>query len=376
MFDIGKIIKRSWQILWNYKVLWIFGFLMALTGSGGGGGGGGGGGSSWRSSVGQNGTNPFSSSSGQLNAWFESARNWFALNFGPWFATEQATLHTIMLLIVGFALLAVVIGLLFSLVRYPAETAVMRMVDENEQTGTKMKFKQGWKLGWNIRAFRVWLIDTVLAMPGLIIAILVLGAVALTLNSAAVGNDLTRVSSSMLIWVILAFVLFLPVALLAVFLGMLRQFIVRFAAIEGTGFSASFSKGWALFKSGFKHVFITWLVLLGIGIGVGFVLILVFFLLVPAYVVMTIPAAIAAVLPGAAVYGITTLFSAEVWPWIIGGIVALPIFFAVVFSPLTFISGWVTLFTSNVWTLAFRQFKSMIVPPLPVGAEEEKQIEE
>ncbi|MDO9121789.1 MAG: hypothetical protein Q7U31_08385, partial [Anaerolineaceae bacterium] len=45
MFDIGKKISRAWYTVWNYKVLWIFAFLLALAGgstiNGGGGGGGG-----------------------------------------------------------------------------------------------------------------------------------------------------------------------------------------------------------------------------------------------------------------------------------------------------------------------------------------------
>jgi len=31
MIDIGKILKRSWAVLWSYRVLWIFGILLALT---------------------------------------------------------------------------------------------------------------------------------------------------------------------------------------------------------------------------------------------------------------------------------------------------------------------------------------------------------
>ena len=31
MFDIKKILKRSWHILWNYRMLWVFGFILALT---------------------------------------------------------------------------------------------------------------------------------------------------------------------------------------------------------------------------------------------------------------------------------------------------------------------------------------------------------
>ena len=38
MIDIGKILKRSWHILWNYRVLWIFGFILAMTAGGNGSG--------------------------------------------------------------------------------------------------------------------------------------------------------------------------------------------------------------------------------------------------------------------------------------------------------------------------------------------------
>ena len=31
--DFGKILKRAWHVLWNYKILWIFGILLALTAS-------------------------------------------------------------------------------------------------------------------------------------------------------------------------------------------------------------------------------------------------------------------------------------------------------------------------------------------------------
>ena len=46
MIDIGKILKRAWHILWNYRILWLFGVLLALTSGGGGGGNGGGNGGS------------------------------------------------------------------------------------------------------------------------------------------------------------------------------------------------------------------------------------------------------------------------------------------------------------------------------------------
>ena len=34
--DLGKILTRSWQIIWNYKVLWIFGILAGFANGNGG----------------------------------------------------------------------------------------------------------------------------------------------------------------------------------------------------------------------------------------------------------------------------------------------------------------------------------------------------
>jgi hypothetical protein len=33
--DHTKILKRAWHILWSYRVLWIFGIILALTATGG-----------------------------------------------------------------------------------------------------------------------------------------------------------------------------------------------------------------------------------------------------------------------------------------------------------------------------------------------------
>ena len=39
-FDFGEILTKAWQVVWKYKILWVFGFLVSC-GQGGGGGGGG-----------------------------------------------------------------------------------------------------------------------------------------------------------------------------------------------------------------------------------------------------------------------------------------------------------------------------------------------
>lgn len=39
--DFGKVLSRSWNIIWNHKILWLFGILASCGSRSGGGGGGG-----------------------------------------------------------------------------------------------------------------------------------------------------------------------------------------------------------------------------------------------------------------------------------------------------------------------------------------------
>ncbi len=42
-FSIGEVLTRAWQIVWKFKILWIFGILASCSNNGGGGSGGSGG---------------------------------------------------------------------------------------------------------------------------------------------------------------------------------------------------------------------------------------------------------------------------------------------------------------------------------------------
>jgi hypothetical protein len=369
MFDIGKILSRAWQILWKYKVLWIFGLLLALSGAAGGSGGGSGN-SSYQNDY-NNQFGDFQSFEGfqydpNTPAWAKDMGTWAEEHVVPLFATQEKALQTgirIVVILLGFS---IVMGLLLALVRYPSETAVIRMVDDHDQTGNKVKFKEGWKLGWNRRAFRMWLVDLLISIPAIIyVGMLVGGGLLLAFNSDAFDQGVyagLAVGIGLFALFSLAFVVFM------IGLGMLRELVVRFVAIEDMTVTDAFANGWIMFKRNFKNLFLTWLVLVGIGIGIAFALMIALFVLIPAYAVMTIPGAIVAAIPGAIAYGITSIFAASTWaPWVIGALVAIPFFFTVVFLPLAFVEGWGVLFNLNVYTLMFRQFKFLAsVPPIPV----------
>jgi len=371
MFEPGKFLKRAIQIVWQYKVLWIFGFLIVLTGGGtgsGGGGGGGGTGAQWQMDE------PFHyrgvDGFGQYSPQMQQLEDWAAENVAPLFATEAKAITTVFIFIGIVFVVAIVFGLLAALVRYPAETAMMRMVDAHEQTGTKLRFKEGWRLGWNRRAWRIFLVDLLIGTPAFGIVLLLVGGIG-AYFFANRENPEAALNVGVGIWITVVIMMLLALALLMLVVSLVRQFIIRKAAFEDLGVWDSFRQGWAMFKLNWKHAALMWLILIGIGIGVGVAIIIAAIILIPAYLILAIPGVIAAAIPGAISYGITSLFAAEVLPWIIAAIVALPVFFVVVFSPLYLIGGAYTVFDSSVWTLFYRQKNLPLVPPeVPVVAED------
>jgi hypothetical protein len=362
MFDIGSKLKRSWTILWNYKVLWVFAFILAMFGGGTGSGSGfpASSGTGYRYNANNN---PFQN--GQFGYLGARLNDWAQQNLFPLFSTPEKAIHTAIWIGVGLFVFMVVVGLLTALVRYPTETAIIRMVDQHEQDGTKLKFKQGWKLGWNIRAFRIWVIDTIIAIPAILFIALIVG-IGLFFFSAAVNNNQGALVGGAALFVTF-FLLILPFSLFMALLGLLRQFIIRSAALDNTGIGESFRLGWSLMKHNFKNAFLTWLVTWGVGIGFGIASVIALIVLVPAYVIMAIPGAIVAAIPGGIAYGISTIFTSGFWAWVIAGLTAAPFFLLIMFSPAMLLGGLYSLYISNMWTLTYREMKAAgAVPPLPV----------
>jgi hypothetical protein len=114
-----------------------------------------------------------------------------------------------------------------------------------------------------------------------------------------------------------------------------------------------------MFKRNWKSAGLMWLVMIGVGIGVGIAGMIVFFLLIPTYIVLAIPAAIVALIPGLAVFGITSIFASGPLAWILGVFAALPFFFLIAFAPLSLVTGWYKIYSSSVWTLTYREMQAL-----------------
>jgi hypothetical protein len=356
MIDFGKILKRAWQILWSYRVLWIFGLLLAITAGRGGGGSSG----------------PQIQFSGRdwsnARPWppLEEFSDWAQQNLIPLFEHPEQYIGTYIWIGVGFLLFILIVSAIMALIRYPSETAVLRMVDDHEQTGQKVSFRQGWRLGWSRRAFRLWVIDLVINLPVLLLVAVIVGvgfAIYFAVEGSSRSPSLGAGEAGSVVGVVAAigfFFVFLFFFVIGMaFLGLLRQFFARKAALEGASMGESFRQGWQMFRHNWKSGLLMWLVMLGVGIGVGILGFILFFLLIPVYLILLIPAILTAALPVLIGFGIAALFAPAPLAWVIGILLGLPLFFTVLFLPLIAFSGLYQVYSSSVWTLAYREMKAL-----------------
>lgn len=367
MIDFGKILKRAWKILWDYRTLWIFGILIALTTTGGGN-------FNFRNSRPMDTGMP-----GQrwdvesLPPALRQLVGWFEQDVLPLLTHPEEHITTLIWIAVVVLSLVLLIGILRTIVQYVAQAATMRMVDEYEQGRGKIGFRQGWRLGWNRRAFRLWLIDLLVFLSPVLIFLLSLVGLIVVLaaltpsqpsNEAATG---ILIALSVGVILLMVFIFFVVMA----FLGLLREFFGRAAVLDGLGTMDSLQHGWVLFKRQWKNAGLMWLITFGLRIGMTVGSLFAFFLLIPLYLLLLLPAAIVAAIPAAIAFGIASLFTGAPLSWIIALLVALPFFFTVLFSPLILIESLYQVYLSSVWTLTYRELKALeaISPDSPVKSE-------
>jgi len=253
----------------------------------------------------------------------------------------------------------ILLSLVTAVLRYVAESASIRMVDEYEQSGVKVGFRQGWKYGWSRSAWKLFLVNFLVHLPSLVLFV-VLVLVGWMIFSAVMSGMESTIISSVIAGSGLAFLFIFVTAILMVILYVLRDLAWRKVVLEDAGVMESLRTSAALVKRQWKNVGLTWLVMVGIKIvwAIAF-----FILILPLLVVSIITAVggvLAAIVPALLTAGISSLFSApDYWPWVFAAIVSLPLFFIVTFSPILLVNGWNLIYQSSVWTLTYRELKAL-----------------
>ena len=190
MIDIGKILKRAWHILWNYKILWIFGILLVLTGASSGGNGGGNSGTGYHFDGGGSGNG-----SSYNPAWVQQLTDWFQQNVEPLVTHPSQHVATFIWIGVAVLLFILIVSAIYAIVRNVSLTSLIRMVNGYEETGTKVGFKQGWKMGWSRAAFRIWVINLIVSLPALVFVLILLALGVAVFFGVTSGNGFVGAST-------------------------------------------------------------------------------------------------------------------------------------------------------------------------------------
>lgn len=325
--DYVALLKRAFHITIKYRALWLFGILLAIFGGGGGRVGNFSGGGSGGSEGGLSGGN-------------------LPLNNNPFAGIDPAVLIGVILIVLFLVLVLMVIGIV---VRSVSRAALIGMVAKIED-GDTVSVKDGWRIGWSARAWRIFLINVIIGVPLTFLALITLAFAASPLVLLAIDHSLAPLAIVLtvifvLIWIFVLFVLALVVS-------PVMELSWRFTVLREQAVLDSLRSTLSLLKHRLKDVAIAVLVMIGVGIGVAIVMFV-------AVILLVVLGGLGAAIPALAGYVLTK----EPLVALLAGV---PVFLLVVAVPMIFFSGLVVTFQSTVWTLIFNGLTAETSPELPV----------
>lgn len=227
--DLGKILTRAWQIIWNYKVLWIFGFFAGFASSNGGG--------NSNSSYSEGGD---SSSFGNPDQIFERTGEFF---------------QEYMLIIIAVCAVVILLSFAFYALGMMGRIGILKGVYKVEDGASSLIFAELWSESMPY----FWRFFGLNFLVGLAFLIIILPAVLIGVATAGIG-----------------FACLLPLICLLIPIGwavsiILEQAQAAIVAEDLTMFDG-FKRGWEIAKSDIGGMIVLSLVL-GIGGGIiGFII--------------------------------------------------------------------------------------------------------
>lgn len=315
-----EIIKRAARITWRYKVLWILGILLALSGGGGGGGGGSGSGMNFGGNGG-----------GMAPPVFPN-----------WSMPDPGVIAGFVLLCCCLLLILIVI---LTIVQYVARTGLYRAVDQIEETSAAPTWREGLRLGWNNRAVRMFLLDLIVGIAIFLAAMLVLVVAAAPLLLLVFDNQVLRIFG-IVATLSLELLMILMIVVAAIIISVLQQFWRRQIALNDRTIGEALSLGTEMARRKAGDVAVFWLLMAVIGIAFAIVLI-------PVVIGLSLVGGGLGFGLGYAVYALTNSIG---WAVLAG----LPIFLVILGIPLLLVQGVYLVFESSAWTLVYRDLRPVL----------------
>jgi len=351
----SQVLKRAWKILWSYRALWIFGAILALTA-----------GTLSGQTMFSGGRDDFDNQSQSTVDWnfsedepfwpqffdfmgdeLDEARHEFDRLLTPGQAKEWE--RNVLRAAITFTAVMLVLFLTLKILRFPAEVALVKMVDSYEESGEKVSVRTGWQMGWSRPAWRIFLVDLAIGLPALILFFVVMGIALTPILSASIGSP-TRGALGLVASIGLMILFsFLAILYAAVF-SLVKPVIYRKVVLENLGIGASFREGFRMFGQYWKEYGLLWLIM--VGINLLWPLVMFPFALLTGVIGLTLGGGTALLAGGRA---IESGDPAMVWPIMIGILILV----GVVAVPMAFITGLRETFQSSSWTLAYRELNAI-----------------
>jgi len=337
--EYGKIIKRAWNIIWQHKVLWIFGIAAVLFGAEGGRGGG---------MPGMQ----YNLDKQDMERWRRGMMPWGS--DGPLFRgwgglpPVEEWLPVLVAIAGLLFVVAVVLFVISVIVRYTSVGALIggvNDVEQSDETTFRGSLRQGWK-----RLLRLFATDLIIGLATGIVAIavlivfLVLGGVLIGLPVALLVNAANAPNWLAIVWgvgvgLILLLLLIVLMVIVSALSTLVREFAFRASVIDQRGVFDSLRDGVALVRGRFRDAGLMWLLLVAIDLALTLLSLPVLLLGAGMIAVPTIVAARAAESPAALLVAVPLI--------LLLGLIVL------------FVAGVYYAFRSSVWTLTYRELKSV-----------------
>ena len=307
------IIKRAASLTWRYKVLWILGILLALSGGGGG------------NSI----TYTLNGNSGDM----------VPPTSPMWNFPDPGVIAGFVLLCCCLALVLIVV---LTIVQYVARTGLYRAVDQIEETSAAPTWHEGLRLGWSNRAVRMFLLDLIVGIAVFLAAMLLLLVGAAPLLLLVFDNQALRIFG-IAATLGLELLVFLMIMVAAIIISVLQQFWRRQIALDDRTIGEALSLGTEMVRRKPGDVAIFWLLMAVIGVIFAVALI-------PLVIGLSLLGGGIGIGLGYAVYALTNSIG---WAVLAG----LPIFIVILSIPLILVQGVYLVFESSAWTLVYRDLR-------------------
>jgi hypothetical protein len=366
--DTKRILHRSWQQAWHYKALWILGMVLALTAAN----------TIYLGFPRDDRDIPLDNKikiseystiilpgEGLTIDLTAPEGHRVILTDGPTkhdiqfltYLARQLRLSDLNAVALEIVTLVLLISLIAIFARYIAETAMICMVNDMEEGGKQLQLWQGVRMGWSARAARLFLIDLLTGLAGVgfvaLILLLIFGPILLIKPFGIIASLLTAFGAfGFLILTLCLFVVW------SILLSLIMQTVRRACVIDNKGVFASIGVGISLLKNHLKDVGMTWLIWIAIRILWAPVSVLTTLIISPILLLSLLAGILIGLAPGVIATGIASIFVHGAIPWIIGGLAWLPIFLLVTITPILLIGGWVEIYKSSLWTLAYREYSA------------------